>query len=90
MTKNKNCVLAAILAVQTALLCGASANSACFVLREYDGKIALFRENEPQPIAVYETTLKSLYPADAELLREGIRVKSEDEITRLIEDLDLE
>ena len=74
-----------LIAAQTALLCGSS----CFVLREYDGKIALFQENEPQPIAVYETP-KALYPADEELLREGIRVKSEGEITRLIEDLDLE
>lgn len=75
-----------LIAAQTALLCGSS----CFVLREYDGKIALFQENEPQPIAVYETPPDALYPADAELLREGIRVKSEGEITRLIEDLDLE
>ena len=70
---------------QTALLCGIS----CFILREYGEKIALYRENEPQPIAVYETP-KSLYPADEALLREGIRVKTEGEITRLIEDLGLE
>ena len=76
-----------LIAAQTALL---FANSACFVLREYEGKIALFQENEPQPIAVYDTPPDALYPADAELLREGIRVKSEGEITRLIEDLDLE
>ena len=83
MSKN---IKRTLIAAQTALLC---ANSACFMLREYDGKIALFRENEQQPIAVYETP-KALYPADEELLREGIRVKSEGEITRLIEDLNLE
>lgn len=71
---------------KAALLCGIS----CFVLREYGEKIALFRESEPQPIAVYETPAKSLYPADEALLREGIRVKTEGEITRLIEDLGLE
>lgn len=90
MTKNTKRALPALFAAQTALLCGLSANSACFVLREHEGKIALFQENEPQPIAVYETPIDALYPADAELLREGIRVKSEGEITRLIEDLDLE
>lgn len=82
MAKN---IKRALIAAQTALLCGSS----CFVLREYGGKIALFQESEPQPIAVYETP-KALYPADEELLRDGIRVKSENEITRLIEDLDLE
>lgn len=81
---------AAVLISQTLTLSGASADAVCFVLREYDGKIALFQENEAVPLAVYETPLKSLYPADAQLLREGIRVKSESEISRLIEDLNLE
>ena len=54
MTKNKQLVLAALIAAQTAFLCGSSANSDYFVLREYDGKIALFRTSAPQPITVYE------------------------------------
>lgn len=90
MMKNTKRALSALAAAQTAFLCGASASSACFVLREYDGKIALFQEDEPQPIAVYEMPADALYPADAELLRDGIRLKSEGEINRLIEDLDLE
>ena len=89
MTRNTKRVLSVVLAAQTAFLCGSKVNSDCFVLREYDGKIALFQENDTQPIAVYEVP-NALYPADEELLREGIRVKSEGEITRLIEDLNLE
>ena len=85
MTRNTKRVLSAALAAQTAFLCGSS----CFVLREYDGKVALFRENEPQPIAVYEAP-SALYAADEELLRDGIRLKTAGEITRLIEDLGLE
>lgn len=90
MTRNTKRVLSVLIAAQTALLCGASAHSDYFVLREYDGKIALFRENEPQPIAVYEKPVEALYAADEELLRDGIRLKTEGEITRLIEDLGLE
>ena len=81
---------AALLTSQTLSLCSASANSVYFVLREYDGKIALFQENESEPLAVYKTPINSLYPADKELLRDGIRLKTEAEISRLIEDLDLE
>ena len=69
----------------------AAEDSVCFVLREYCGKIALFEEDLPQePLAVYETPITSLYPADMELLREGIRLKSRAEVSRLIEDLGVE
>lgn len=90
MTRSKHAFLAVLIAAQTAFLCGSSANSEYYVLREYDGKIALFRAPEPEPITVYETTPEALYPADAELLRDGIRLKSEGELNRLIEDLGLE
>lgn len=71
-------------------LCGAAENAVCFVLKEYGGKIALFSENTEEPLAVYETPLSSLYPADVELLREGIRLKNRAEVVRLIEDLGIE
>lgn len=71
-------------------LCGAAENAVCFVLREYGGKIALFSENTEEPLAVYETPLSSLYPADVELLRGGIRLKNRAEVVRLIEDLGIE
>ena len=90
MTKNKQLVLAALIAAQTAFLCCSSANSDYFVLREYDGKIALFRTSDPQPITVYETRPEALFPADAALLRDGISLKNEGELNRLIEDLGLE
>lgn len=61
-----------------------------YVLREWNGKIALLEEGADEPITVYNTKISSLYPADAELLREGIRVKTRFEVARLVEDLDLE
>lgn len=71
-------------------LCGAAENSVCFVLKEYNGRIALFSEDTEEPLAVYETPLCSLYPADIELLREGVRLKNRAEVARLIEDLGVE
>lgn len=90
MKKRTKRILAALIAAQTVFLCGASAEESCYVLKEYNGKIALFRENSPAPIAVYETPPSALYPADAAMLAEGIRVKTDSEIARLIEDLELE
>lgn len=62
----------------------------CFVLREEDGKIALYKEGSPEPLAVYDAPPLGLCPADSELLREGIRLKTRAEVTRLIEDLGAE
>ncbi|MGN0679966.1 MAG: hypothetical protein ACI4JS_09915 [Oscillospiraceae bacterium] len=88
----KQTVLAAALLLfsQTITIARASADSVCFVLREYDGRIALMEEGESEPIAIYKTPISSLYPKDAELLREGIRLENCTELSQLIEDLELE
>ena len=89
---SKGAVLFAALALsaQTITLAHASADAVCFVLREYNGKIALLEEGSDEPLAIYKTPIDSLFPADAELLREGIRLKNRAEVARLVEDLDLE
>ncbi len=88
----KQTVLAAALLMmsQTLTIARASADAVCFVLCEYDGRIALMEEGETEPIAIYNTPISSLYPKDAELLREGIRLENCTELSQLIEDLDLE
>lgn len=83
-------VSAMLLASHVITLGGSAEDVMCFVLREYGGKIALFSEKTEEPLAVYDTPLGSLYPADIELLREGIRLKTRAEVTRLIEDLGIE
>lgn len=89
--KFKTLLLAALLpAAQILTAAHASADAVCFVLCEYDGRIALLEEGVDEPLAVYKTPIDSLYPADAELLREGIRLSSRTEVMRLVEDLDLE
>lgn len=81
---------ALVLASQTITLAGASADSVCYVLREYNGKIALMEEGVTEPLAIYQTPISSLYPADAELIKSGIRLESAAELSQLIEDLELE
>ena len=79
-----------LLTAQTIGLTGVSADAVCFVLREYNGRIALLEEGMDKPLAVYNTPLTALYPPDAELIRKGIRLSSRAEVSRLIEDLELE
>lgn len=81
---------AAVLSALTGVYGTAAAYSTDFILCEYNGKIALFEDGSNEPLAVYRTSIESLYPADVELLQEGIHLKSRAEVSRLIEDLDLE
>ena len=79
-----------LLTSQTMPLSAAAEDAVCFVLREYNGRIALFSESSDEPLAVYKTPLTSLFPGDIELLREGIRLKNRAEVTRLIADLGID
>lgn len=83
-------VLSMLMTAQTIITAHACADAVCFVLREYNGHIALLEEGVDEPLAVYKTTIDSLYPADAKLLKEGIRLCDRAELMRLIEDLELE
>ena len=80
---------ATLLAAQVLTIGNAAADAVNFVLREYNGKIALFCENEDEPIAVYKTPIDDFFPADKELLQNGITLGSREELIRLIEDLEL-
>lgn len=80
-------VSAFLLTTRVIALSGAAEDAVCFMLREWNGKIALFSESSDEPLAVYETPVNSLYPGDIELLRKGIRLKDRAEVARLIEDL---
>lgn len=64
-----------------------SAELSCYILREYNGAAALFRDGEEEPVAVYSSPMEDINPVDAEKLIEGIRVKGIAEVNRLLEDL---
>ena len=86
----KYAISAVLLTAPILTLTASAEDTVCFVLREYNGRIALFSESSSEPLAVYKTPLGSLYPGDIELLREGIRLKNRAEVTRLIADLGID
>lgn len=57
-----------------------------YIIREYDKRIAVFKENSDSPLYVTEVYVNELPKADKKLLKDGIHVYSEKELTRLIED----
>lgn len=62
----------------------------CYILREYNGRLALFTDGGDEPLTVYSSPLTSLYPGDLELLREGVRLKTRAEVARLLSDLSID
>lgn len=61
----------------------------CYVIREHEGKIALFEDGDTEPLAVYSSEIGELTEADALLLRDGIRLRTMTEVSRLLEDLEI-
>ncbi|MDO5558279.1 MAG: hypothetical protein Q4F95_01640 [Oscillospiraceae bacterium] len=89
--------LSAAVLIITLLIC--SGNSECiditdkasinlaFILREYDGCLAVYRGDAEKPYYVLDTKTEYLNEYDREQVRRGIAVYSETELRRLIEDL---
>jgi hypothetical protein len=57
-----------------------------YTLREYNGELALFREDEPVPCALYDVPVDLLPEVDRVQLRSGISVSGDDELRRMLED----
>lgn len=57
-----------------------------YTIAEYQGKIAVFINEEPIPIDIYETYVYSLPEHDREALSKGIRVENVEELQKIIED----
>ena len=62
----------------------------CYTIREYDGNIALYKDGQEEPVAVYSIPVEGISEADRALLHEGIRLQGLSEVSRLLEDLDVE
>lgn len=65
----------------------AALESVGYVLREYEGKLGIFRGDSENPYKIVSVNLNLLSDYDREELKEGIEADSEEEINRLIEDL---
>lgn len=57
-----------------------------WVIKEYEGHPAVFDSLNEKPSEILDINISSLPSSDRILLREGIRVYSENELSRLIED----
>ncbi len=62
----------------------------CYVIKVAEDGVALYKEGNTQPLAVYSLPVGGVGTADMKLLQEGIRLKGMDEVMRLLEDLDIE
>lgn len=59
---------------------------AAFLIGNYQGYIALWTDEDSAPAKVFPYCVASLPPADQERIDQGIRVDSEDDLRRLLED----
>ena len=57
-----------------------------YLLRNYEGKLAVFTDDLVQPDMVFDVYVRTLPELDQQELQRGVRVQSYDELTALIED----
>lgn len=57
-----------------------------FLIKEYNGNVAVFENGKSFPFKTTETMVKDLPVADRELLKKGISVESKEELSRILED----
>lgn len=57
-----------------------------YTVTEYQGKIAVFKNNDTIPLDVYDTYVSFLPEHDRQLLKEGIRANNTAELQKIIED----
>ncbi len=60
-----------------------------YIVKEYGGKLAVFTQDEPQPIAVYEVYVHLLPENDIEILRKGIPVDNDYTLLKTLENYGL-
>lgn len=57
-----------------------------FLLGIHQGNIALWKDDDPEPIRVFPFSASLLPQADRNALAQGIRVENEDALLRLLQD----
>jgi len=59
-----------------------------YILRDYDGYVAIFVENEPKlPVTVTDIQVSTLRELDRKLLVTGMKVKGHEELVMILEDI---
>ncbi len=57
-----------------------------FLIGIHQGRVALWKDEDPEPIKVFPFRAELLPKADQRALEQGIRVESEEELARLLQD----
>ena len=57
-----------------------------FLLGVYEGRIALWKDTQPEPVKVFPYHARMLPAADRRALEEGIRFESAEDLIRLLDD----
>ena len=60
--------------------------AAGYLLGEYKGRVSVLSPDTREPEMIFDIFVRTLPDADQQLLRQGIRVDTYEELTRLIED----
>ena len=60
--------------------------SVYYTVKEYDGHIAIFINDETQPQNIFDSYVSTLPEKDRERLKKGITVSNKEELQRIIED----
>lgn len=66
-----------------------SENAVLYIVKETEGKIAVFESGKSEPLYyLEEVVFKTLPEYDRQLLKSGIKVKTDKELQKVIEDYD--
>lgn len=58
------------------------------ILKEYNGKVALYDSNNTTPVSVYNIYIDSLPQNDQKSLKEGIKIESDNHLDKILQDYD--
>lgn len=57
-----------------------------YTIKEYEGKIAVFKDSDKKPFTVYEAYTSLLPEQDRQKLKDGIKVDNTTDLQKIIED----
>ncbi len=57
-----------------------------YILREYEGRLAVFKDDEAEPLYVFNVSMNTMSDYDKNALQEGIAAKDLTELKTLVED----
>lgn len=61
-------------------------DSDIYIVKDYNGKVAVFYEGEDKPMRLTEQQVEALPQTDRDMLKEGVTVEGKEALRRLLED----